>query len=230
MNDKIFDEYNINSQEINSSFKNEYNQTDLQNDEKKLSKNLKLKQFENVSNTKNSQKNDINLRKNNKKTQKNASTKTNFFKIVSTFMFACAMIVIVQPSINLPVFSQIFSPNAVASSKTYISSVDINIKTDKSNKYLYVKVNKYKYFTNFNSVYIQIENLTKDYKDYSIIPKKYLSTSEALFTFSLSKPSELFTLKIYCSTTDKEIKKNESITKDEITYYLIYEHDSYINF
>jgi len=111
--------------------------------------------------------------------------------------------------------------------------IDTSIK-DKTYKYLDVKAQPSDEFSDFTSFYFELYNksthtLNPDY--YSLIPQENLTSSSARFAIKLTEPEYDYELRIYCSTSHPEkLNYSDSLVKDEITYYLIYTHESVIHF
>ena len=116
----------------------------------------------------------------------------------------------------------------------YIQNVDLTKFSDATYKYLKFQVKENEKFTDFDSLYFEIYNLTLDkvVTDFSRIDKAYLSESWALIPVaSISDPEYEYELHVFCSTDHPDkIKYTKSFVKDEITYYLIYIYENTITY
>ena len=79
------------------------------------------------------------------------AAKTFNIKTVSSLMFACAMIVVMQVGIYVPIFSEVFSPMLATESHVYVKSINTKANYDSTNKYLLVQAIPDDKFTYFNS-------------------------------------------------------------------------------
>ncbi len=111
--------------------------------------------------------------------------------------------------------------------------VNTNVK-DKNYRYLDVKALPSDSFSEFDSFYFELYNVsthTLDPHFYAIIPKANLSDNFARFAVKLGESACDYELRIYCSTSHPEkLGHPYSFVKDDTTYYLIYTHECVINF
>ena len=174
---------------------------------------------------------EINIAERREKDKQNK--KKSQMRLLLSFIVLCAAVVIVNTGFYLPIFSEIFSPQPPNNEFVYITDLKTKTSYDKDYKYILIQITANNKFTNFNSIYFELYNITLDslVTDYSIINKADLKTSWASIPKPIASPEYNYQLRLYCSTSNPEkIEYTNSFVKDEITYYLFYVYDKIITY
>lgn len=142
----------------------------------------------------------------------------------------------VQNVVYIPVFSDYFSPQpaitVVAVEKPYVSNIQVGFKeyTDSyANECKLILISKIfvdDSFDNYTNIIVEFINTSTGDTTYSgIVPKDQLNIGIPCYEWKKAWGHAQFQINVYCSSDhpEKIIYKN-TIIKDEITYYLIYEH------
>lgn len=167
-------------------------------------------------------------------------------KLVASFLFLCAAVVVIQTGIYLPLFSEIFSPPPASQPTAFTGPYITNVTTAntfgteqiaagvfKDFKYLHIYVTANPGFEHYKSVFVQIYNASTNSiveHGYGIINKEDLSSSHVAVRFDADYPVYNYQIKIFCSTDNpEEFEEYDTLVKDEIKYFLIYSHDSLVS-
>ena len=166
-------------------------------------------------------------------------------KLVASFLFLCAAVVVVQTGIYIPLFSDIFAPppaQVTTFTGPYITGVttwnthvteSIGGGAYKDFKYIHIQVSANPEFEHYKSVLVQIYNASTSSiveHGYGIINKEDLDSFHVAVRFDEDYPVSTYQIKIFCSTDNpEEFEEYDTFVKDEIKYFLIYSHDSLVS-
>ena len=179
---------------------------------------------------------------------KNKSSNIAQKKLLFSFIFLCAIIVILQVGIYIPVFTEIFSPlvqgsPSIVTPKEYLTNVkikppfdDYDIHYDKWYKILDVSFDVDSEFNNYKMLVFELSFIESGKEElYSKLSKEIVITNAGFPRFVIEKDGKTYhcNLKVYCNTDSPdeiEFEEKKRIPGETDMFYLIYKYESIINY
>lgn len=179
---------------------------------------------------------------------KDKSRKKTQIRLLSSFIFLCAAVVILQVGIYIPIFSEIFSPPSQSSpekvvSKEYITNVvikppfdDYDSHYDKWYKILDIDFDVDSTFDNYKMLVFELSFVESGKESlYSKLSKDIVNTKAGFPRYIIEKDGKTYkcNLKVYCTTDNPEeieFEEKKSIPGEEDMCYLIYKYEGIIDF
>ena len=155
--------------------------------------------------------------------------------LLSSFVFLCAMAVVLPLGITIPVFSDIISPIFTKSESVYVTNFFTNVDVTVTSTDISIKLKLDPQFTDFVRVMIQLENLTDPtwcgdgVTETTANNNSDLETGTFVFNVVQDSAPQYFCLRIYCATEHPEnIEYSSSCIHESELYYLIYTKDDIV--
>ena len=125
-----------------------------------------------------------------------------------------------------------YSYGVTTAPKTYVNGINISTGvSDMTFRYLLINVEMEKSFTAYKSIYCELYNKDTKLTYFAIIDKDNVDTSYASYPILVWQGQNRYEFRVYINPDNPDdIDYTETVTKDEITYYLVYTHSEEIKY